>query len=259
MKSESDLERRADEDVRAVDALDDDDSARHVDGEAVRSRVVGFGDGGLALGRHAGLGTSRRRGERASPALRVALAASTLDPTREPRARRCVAAGNRLARDAVNRLEGRRAGPRVARREREALRVSPALGPGRHVPRAGLRIPCEHRDAGHAARAETGGGDLVAALRVARLGGVERAAGVPQERVVADPLEGIAQERVDPRMRSDARLDRREALDVRLEVARQRRRIGARALATVGLDAGAGAGGRSDADRSLRRTVIAGR
>ena len=159
--------------------------------------------------------------------------------------------GDRGARRARVRLERAGAEARVARGDREAGGVASELGVRRHLEGARVGVAGDLGDRRDAPLAERGGVDALAAARVARLRGVEQAAGVADERVVADGLERVADERVDAGVLLHAGVDGGERVDLLLEVARQRRRIDARLAAPPAsipsafstLAAGAAAGG----------------
>ena len=114
---------------------------------------------------------------------------------------------------------------RVTRRDRDAGRVAAPRGTRRGLPGAVVRRPDELRDHRVAPVAQRRGLDGLAPPPVARLGRVEDLAGVDEEGVVADGLEGVADERVETGAALDAPLDGRELIDLGGQVAGRRGRV----------------------------------
>jgi hypothetical protein len=198
--------------------------------------------------------------EDGGPALLVAGAPELVGAERELLARRRVVRREGRARDARGAIESGVAEARVVGRQRETGGVASQLGPARDVEGARLRAAGELGHAGLAPRLQGGGDDVAASLRIAVLGGVEQATGVAEERVVADRLQRIAQHRVPGGPLDDTGVDRRESVQLGLEIARRRRRIDAR-LELPGVDPerpGKARHGRRVGRSRRGRVVIAG-
>ena len=119
-----------------------------------------------------------------------------------------------------------RAHPHAPHRGRDAGRITPELRLHLRLQRATVGIPGDHRR--HRATSVSQGArvDGFADLRVLGLGRLEDAAGIAQERVVTDGVDGIAHERVEARRPLlHASFDRREPLDVGREITRRPFRV----------------------------------
>src|SRR6266511_3502741 len=112
----------------------------------------------------------------------------------------------------------RRAHPLVAARAREANRIARGELPA-PIRRAQIRISRDDRDVRLAPRPQARRDDRAARVRVFVLRGLEDSTGVARQAFVAECLDGITEQGVHRGPRTDARVERRERLDVAFEIA----------------------------------------